>query len=192
MASVTEATVPEIPGSALETQPATEPEGLYEVVDGQVREKHEMGIPQIQMAVDFLGLLYPFVRSHGLGRVNMEMLYLLDRETNLQRRPDVAFVSADRWPLDREMPEGSAWDVVPDLAVEIISPTNRSGDDLRKIAQYFQAGVKQVWVVYPSVEQVYVYRSPTEVRILTRADVLDASPVMPGFQVSVNDLFGGK
>ncbi len=79
---------------------------------------------------------------------------------------------------------------MPDLAVEIISPTNRGGDDIRKIHQYFGSGLKQVWVVWPLVYQIYIYHSPTEIQVLSRGDTLEGGSVIPGFQVDLNDFFG--
>jgi Uma2 family endonuclease len=64
-----------------------------------------------------------FVRQRRAGAVVIEMLFILDRQADLRRRPDVAFVSAERWPLDREPPYDTDWDVVPDLAVEVVSPS---------------------------------------------------------------------
>ena len=168
----------------------TEPEGLYEVVDGQVREKPAMGTFENILATNLVSLLNPFVRSNRLGWAVMENLFRLDSETNLQRRPDVAFVSADRWPLERRAPRATPWEVVPDLAVEVISPTNQTGDDMRKIEEYFQAGVKQVWLILPSVEKIHVYRSPKEIQVLSRGDILEGGSVVPGFRVDLNDFFG--
>lgn len=173
-----------------ETLTATEPEGLYEVVDGQVREKPQMGSFEIELAMILARLLDTFGRANELGRANTEMLYLLDRDTKLRRRPDVAFVSAERWGLERRAPRTAAWDVVPDLAVEIISPTNQTEEDMRKVQEYFRAGVRQVWMILPALEQVQVFPSPTESRILSRSDVLDAAPVVPGFRLVLADFFG--
>ncbi|HEU5115287.1 MAG TPA: Uma2 family endonuclease [Isosphaeraceae bacterium] len=174
----------------LDPPTSTEPEGFYEVVDGQVREKAQMGSFETELAANLLALLHPFAQSNKLGRANMEMLYLLNRETKLQLRPDVAFVSAERWPLSRKAPRTAAWDVVPDLAVEIASPSNLINEDARKIEQYFQAGVKQVWLILPSVEKIHIYHSPKEIQVLGRGDTLEGGSVVPGFQVHLNDLFG--
>ena len=81
-----------------------------------------------------------------------------------------------------------AWDVIPDLAVEIISPTDLSSEALVKVGEYFRAGTKAVWVVYPIEEQVYVYDSPKSVKILSRSDTLEASAVLPGFVLPLDSL----
>ena len=78
-----------------------------------------------------------FEAMDRLGLVVFETLFVLDR--NLNRRPDVAFVSLERWPLERDVPTSNAWEVVPDLAIEVVSPTNRTDDDMEKIEEYFRA-----------------------------------------------------
>lgn len=172
-------------------QATAEPEGLYEVVDGQVRQRPEMWVYEAFLSTNLMVDLNTYGRLYRLGRAYAHMLYLLNPETNLQRRPNVTFISADRWPLERRPARGKwALDIVPDLAVEIISPTHHTGDDFLKVQQYFQAGVKLVWMVLTSVDQVYAYHSPTEIQVLGRGDALEGGLVVPGFRVELNDLFG--
>jgi Uma2 family endonuclease len=106
-----------------------------------------------------------------------------------KRRPDVAFVSYERWPRQRPVPHAEAWEVVPNLVVEVISPSDRGADILGKVAEYFHLGVECVWVIFTSQEQVYIYESPTQVRILTRADELYGEPVLPHFRLPLVALF---
>jgi Uma2 family endonuclease len=169
-----------------------ERDGLHEVVDGEVVLPPPLRAYEAELASLLDQLLGFHVRTMGLGRVVNEMLFQLDRGRDLQRRPDVAFLSADRWPLDRRAPRTAAWDVVPDLAIEITSPTNAAGADLRKVEDYFRAGVRAVWVVHPAVEKVYAYDSPTSVRILARGDELDGGAVVPGFRLALGELFGAE
>ena len=137
-------------------------------------------------------LMGPFARSNGLGRVFSEMLFLLDREADLRRRPDVAFVSAERWPVERRAPRTAAWEVVPDLAVEVVSPGDLAGDLRRKVEEFFRAGVRAVWVVYPELAKVDVYEGPKAVAILGRGDDLDGGGLLPGFRLSLDELFGDE
>ena len=165
---------------------------FYEVVDGQIVENPPMGARESILASFLLALMGPFARSNRLGRVVTETLFLIDRARKLKRRPDVAFVSAKRWSLKREVPDTESWDVVPDLAVEVISKTNSANAVARKIEEYFQAGVSLVWVIYPATSKIYVYDSPTSVRILQLGDELDGEGVIPGFRVPLSTLFGRK
>ena len=102
----------------------------------------------------------------------------------------MAFVSAERWPVGKRLPRQAAWEIVPNLAVEVVSPSNRSRDDLRKLHEYFRAGVRLAWFVYPNLNQIYVYESPFVARGLTTAESLDGGDVLPGFRLSLADLFG--
>ena len=105
---------------------------LYEVVNNQVRELPPMGIEEGWLASTLMRILGPFAWGGGLGEVVSEILFLLIAGKKLQRRPDLAFVSFQRWPRDRRVPNAAAWDVVPNLAIEVISPTNFANDTLEK------------------------------------------------------------
>ena len=187
MATVTEASAP-----AIETGRTREfePEGLYEVVNGNFVEKPPLSAYEVQMACILMKWMNRHVDDNRLGIVVTELLFRLNKSPRLDRRPDVAFVSHERWSIDRRAPKTTAWDVVPDLAVEVISPTNISVDIGKKIDQYFRAGCRAVWVIYPEQEWIYVYSNPKSVTILGREDTLDAAPLLPGFQLVLADLFG--
>jgi Uma2 family endonuclease len=104
----------------------------------------------------------------------------------LERRPDLAYVSRQRW---QRPTQTGAWTVVPDLAVEVISPTNRAPEVLQKIDEYFAAGVRLVWVIYCEPRKVYVYRSNLDIQVLAPQDTLDGDAVIPGFSLPVAKLF---
>ncbi len=180
--------------SQITTNPLADPmlngeDTFYEVVNGQRVEKPLMGFFEIGLANFLLEYLMPFVRANQLGRCRMETLFLIDAVLGLERRPDVAFVSYQRWAKNRKMPRTNSWAVVPDLAVEIISPSNLAEGMAVKIQEYFRAGVELVWVLYPTLGQVYVYESPTQVRILKKEDELDGGQVLPGFRLPIAALF---
>src|SRR4029078_7903694 len=87
------------------------------------------------------------------------------------------------------VPREGAWEWGPTVVVEVISPSDKGNDILDKLAEYFRIGVECVWVIFISQEQVYVYESPTQVRILTRADELYGEPVLPHFRLPLATLF---
>src|SRR5260370_16202408 len=95
-------------------------EALYEVVNGERVELPAMSIYASWITARLDHRLGPFAETHALGTVVPEALFILDVERDLRRRPDLAFVSSQRWPLDRELPESGDWAVVPDLAVEVV------------------------------------------------------------------------
>ena len=83
-----------------------------------------------------------------------------------------------------------SWDVVPNLAVEVISPSNTAREILDKVEEYFRVGVERIWVIYPSQRLVYVYASPTDVRIVTEGSELMDESLLPGFRLPLHLLFG--
>src|SRR5271157_4457987 len=119
--------------------PLLEPAGdiLYEVVDDTIRELPAMGAREGYLASTLSRILSSFTWNNGLGHVVTEVLFLLVRAKTLQRRPDVAFVSFERWARERPVPAEPAWDVVPNLAIEIVSPTNLANEIVGKIEDYF-------------------------------------------------------
>jgi Uma2 family endonuclease len=119
-----------------------------------------------------------------------EMLFKLDPSSRQKRRPDVAFISYARWPRNRPVPGEEFWEFVPDLAIEVISPTNSAVDVVKKLEEYFRAGMRLVWVVYPTEKLVYCYRSKTDIRVFGPTDELEGDPVLPGVRLPVRALFG--
>ena len=164
-------------------------DALYEVVNGVRVELPPMGAYSTWITAIFDQILGPHARAYGLGRVVGEMLFLIDRDKNLQRRPDVAFVSYARWPRNVKVPRDAAWDVVPELAIEVVSPTNTAVEILEKLKDYFRTGVQLVWVVYENTEQVYVYHSIGDIAVFGIGQELDGESLLPGLRVPVETLF---
>ncbi len=131
-------------------------EDLYEVINGIRVESLPTGAFQSTLASYLFELLAPFTRKNNLGRMVIEILFQLDAKGKLQRRPDLAFVSYKRWPKNRRVPNTNAWAVIPDLAIEAVSPSNTAEEINQKIQDYFQSGVLSVWVINPTSEQIYV------------------------------------
>jgi len=162
---------------------------FYEVVGGQMLEKPIMGVLESLLASLLLRRMANHADENQLGRVVAETLFLLDPGLGLKRRPDLAFVSIQRWPLRRRVPRTEDWEIVPDLAVEIISLTNTAEQMAEKIEDYFRSSVRQVWVVYPGTSKIYLYDTPTSVRILQVGDDLEGGSVLPGFRLALEHLF---
>lgn len=164
-------------------------DSLYEVVGGQLVELPPMGSYSSWLISVLDQALGPYVKAHRLGMVVVEMLFLIDAATGLQRRPDVAFIADRRWPRGRRVPTKSPWEVVPDLAIEVNSPTNTGDELIARVREYFDAGVERVWVVYPEEALVYDYASTTSVRILDRTMSLECEALLPGFRLPLSSLF---
>jgi Uma2 family endonuclease len=183
------------PEVATSTQIGPRDDGLYEIVDGRRIESPPMSYHAALVATDLGAELSAHIRQQAPRpcRAAIEALFRipLAKDSSRKRRPDIAFVSAERWPLDRPTSlRDDAWDVVPDLAVEVVSPTDFAWDLLDKFSEYFQAGVRLVWVVYPGRRCIHAYEAWNRIRVVTESDSLDGGAVLPGFQLPWNRLFG--
>ena len=136
---------------------------------------------EISMNISFLLGLH--IRENRLGR-----LYPADTDFKLGDRlvkPDVAFVSTARLPENRDQ----ASLIAPDLAVEVVSPSDTFRRVVRKVLDYLEGGTKMVWIVEPGSKTVTVYRSETDIKLLTRNDTLTGEDVVEGFSCQVAQLF---
>ena len=167
----------------------SDPDALYEIVDGAIVEKPEMSFLAAMIAMRLWAALNEFAKVQRIGVAVHETVFVLDPSRPLKRRPDAAFVSFDRWPEDQEIPEEGDWEVVPDLAIEVLSPRDVDRDVNRKLREYFRYGVRQVWHVRPSTGEVYVYDSPKQITVYDGDDILDGGALLPGFRLTLADLF---
>jgi len=126
-----------------------------------------------------------FVRERGLGVVYTESGFALHRDPDVLLGPDVAFVRADRLPDD----EDSYPDLAPDLAVEVLSPSNTPALVAEKLTEYAAAGVPLVWVLDPQRRTARVVTRSGSDRLLSADDELGGDMVLPGFCVLVDRLF---
>jgi Uma2 family endonuclease len=165
----------------------------YEIIDGRRIEIPPSSAYSATIASRVLLKTGIFVDERSLGEVVCELLFRLplDEDLKRSRRPDVAFVSYDRWPSDRPQPvRDNAWDVVPDLAVEVTSPNDLANAQQQKISEYFRAGVRLVWAFFPERRIVHVYEALDKIRVITESGILDGGSVLPGFQLPLDRLFG--
>ena len=160
---------------------------LFEVVNGQVVEK-SMSAYQVWIGSVIHAFLSTHCLGHQLGRVVSEMMFDIPSRGN-DRKPDVAFVSYALWPKNRPVPSVNAWPVVPEFAVEVVSPSDSFYKVIDKVHEYFEAGVKLVWLIVSSVEQAYIFTAPDAVTIVNRDGELSGDDVVPGFRLSMDVLF---
>lgn len=164
-------------------------EPLYEVINGQRVEISPMSAYEVRLAAILIRLLDYYAATARLGRVVGEMLFSLDPQGEVQRRPEVAFVSYDRWPRSQPMPRTNAWPVVPELVIEVVSPTNYAEEPLTRMTDFFRAGSTEIWIIYPSLRHLYCYRSPTQVRIWTAQEELTDCLPLPGLRLPLSSVF---
>ncbi len=153
----------------------------YELVEGEVVTvspgmfRHN----QVRDAVFFA--LTVFLKDHKLGTIVAEQPFHLFGNT--VRIPDIAFVRSGRDLPPEKLPEGA-----PDLAVEVVSPSNTPRELDARISDYFAAGCQRVWLVYPEHGEVYVHGLAGVTR-RRGEEILEDSELLPGFSVKVSSLF---
>jgi Uma2 family endonuclease len=162
---------------------------LYEIIDGVKVEMPPMSAESTILASRLAYRVTAYAQANDLGEAYPEVLIRLPIVPERNRRPDVIFVPYSRWPRSRSIPPTNAWDVLPTLCVEVVSPNDLVDELTEKIEEYFRSGVTQVWVVHPRRQLVQVYDSPATVRGLSRSDTLDGGDVLPGFTLALSDLF---
>jgi Uma2 family endonuclease len=165
------------------------PDAKYcELVEGELVEKMPAQDQRGAVAVELIGLLYNYLGRNPVGILTTaEVGYVVRRDPDTVRSPDVGFVSRERIPAAGR-PQGF-WPFAPDLAIEIVSPSNRYGAILRKVGEYLDAGARMVWVAVPRTRSVTIYTPDLEPVVLHEDDTLDGGAVLPGFSVRVGDLF---
>ncbi len=158
---------------------------LCELVDGVLVEK-AMGFPESLVAVFLARYLGNFVADRKLGIVSGAdgMLRVLPKQI---RAPDVAYFSWGRLP-GRKAPSAPIPAIVPDLAIEVISPGNTDGEMQRKRRDYFTAGVLEIWEFYPLTRTAIVYRSAEDFTPLNPQDTL-STPLLTGLSLPLMEVF---
>jgi Uma2 family endonuclease len=183
-------TAPELLPVVLPAPEIGSEDGLFEIIDGQRVELPPASAFASRIASLIVRRVGNFAEENDLGVAVTETLFRLALPVARNRRPDVAFVSFERWPKGRDMDDrDNVWNVVPDLAVEVVSPTDLAEEIIEKMDEYFRSSVRQVWIVYPRQRLLHVFNSLTSVRVLTRADELDGGAVLPGMRLAVASLF---
>ena len=162
--------------------------GRCELVKGEIIRMAPTGAEHGVVTARIGHLIQEFALAHDLGLCcGAETGFILQRDPDVVRAPDAAFVATARIP-EAGVPSGY-WPFAPDLAVEVVSPSDRLADVHVKIAEYFAAGTRLVWLVEPETRMVHVYRSQQQVEVLGTGDVLEGGDVLPGFQCPVRRLF---
>jgi Uma2 family endonuclease len=179
-----------LPGTATEKDVIAEREGpmrrLCELIDGVLVEK-PMGTRESLLAGVIVQVLGSFVDERDLGIV-LGADGILRLFPGVVRIPDVCFIPWEQIPNEEVTDEPIA-PFFPDLAVEVLSPSNTRREIDRKLRDYFLAGTRLVWVIQPKTQTAQVYTSPTDSRRIARTGSLQGDPVVPGFSLPLSDLF---
>jgi Uma2 family endonuclease len=159
---------------------------LCELVDGTLVEK-PMGYRESMIAGALIAFIRAFVIPRNLGIVTGEsgMMKLF---AGLVRIPDVAFASWDRLPGGK-VPSEPVPLLAPDLAIEILSPSNTPQEMARKRREYFSAGVRLVWIIDLDARTASIYTAPEHPVIVSESQSIDGGSVLPGFALPLRELF---
>jgi Uma2 family endonuclease len=160
----------------------------HELIRGEVRSMTPAGSEHGLIIGDLHTLLGPHVKQRQLGYLfGAETGFVLARSPDTVRAPDLAFVCRGR--VSGPMPAGY-FPGAPDLAVEVLSPSDRVDEVDEKVQHWLQAGCREVWVVSPRLKAITIHRSPTDIRVLTAQDALESPELLPGFACGVAEVFG--
>ncbi len=161
----------------------------YELVRGELRKMPPAGAEHGELSVNVIFPLTQYVRAHNLGKLyTNDTGFLIGSDPDHVRAPDIAFVR-------RERLEAAAGRITgyfpgpPDLAIEVISPHDRYTEVAEKVADWLAAGVQLVILVAPRRRSVTCHTPNQTPVTLTEQDTLDGSPVLPGWQMPVSEIF---
>jgi Uma2 family endonuclease len=158
----------------------------FELVEGRVVEVSPSGFEASEIAWIIGGELRIWLKANPIGHATTaDGGYQLGPKT--VRAPDIAYISNTKYEMLADKTKYAS--VVPDLAIEVISPNDNPIEVQEKIALYLKSGVLLVWVFYPKVRQVVVHHPDGTSRTLNIGDILDGEDVLPGFRIAVADLF---
>lgn len=164
--------------------------GSAELIAGEIVTHMPTGHPHGFIENIIGALLYIYLKTNQIGRaLTGEVGIYTRRNPDQIRAADVAFISHER--LSQANEEGFL-DVAPELIVEIMSPANTWTEAQEKLAEYFAIGVSIVWIVDPQLEQIHVYRSVEQFKLLQKQDELTSEEILPGFSVALTEIFDAE
>ncbi len=165
--------------------PETKP--YRELWDGEAVEKAMPNPSHSALVIEFATDLRTYLRANAIATVDTELRHL-ETDTGWVFLPDVSVTLKSRRPAPAAEIVGPVV-VLPDFAIEVLSPDDRPGQLARRIASYMSAGVTLLWVVDPEDEQITVWERDAEPRLVAPGETLSAAPVLPGFSIDVERLF---
>lgn len=166
------------------------PDGKAELVRGELRVTPPAGGPHGVAASNLVFMLTAHARQKGLGRVFADGTgYQLLRLPHTVRVPDASYVRADRLPEQGIGP--GLMQLAPDLAIEVLSPSETASELEEKLDDYTAAGTPLIWVIDPVRRTVMIVAADAPVRWLREGETLDGGSVIPGFSCAVSEIFEG-
>ena len=159
-----------------------------ELIRGVLYETMSAGVNHGKIVINLGSELRYFVKPRRLGSLmGSDTGIILERNPDTVREPDIAFISAAKMPLGMDIPGYS--EAVPDLVVEIASPSDSRREVNAKVQMWLSYGVRLVWAVYPTTRTVETHPRHGAPTLFTDVDTLDGDDVLPGFTCKVSDIF---
>jgi Uma2 family endonuclease len=160
----------------------------YELVNGELEKMPPPGHPHGRIAFRLSLYVGQYILEHRLGEgFATDTGFKLTSNPDTVLAPDFAFVTKERFREGKDT-EGY-WIGPPDLAVEVLSPSDRPGKINKQIARWFSFGARQIWLVDPKRCTVTVYRSPSDTTVFSEHEDLEADDILPGFRISLEKIF---
>jgi Uma2 family endonuclease len=160
----------------------------YELLRGELKKMAPASHQHGRIIVNITTPLDQHVRSNNLGTVYAaETGFKIRTNPDTVRAPDVAFVSRER--IEKVSDNEAYWPGAPDLAIEVISPNDIYTEVEEKVFDWLEAGAKMVVVINPRKRAVTVYRSLTDIVVLTEEDILEGGDVVPGWTILIRSIF---
>jgi Uma2 family endonuclease len=156
-----------------------------ELVNGEILVS-PAGWEHSEITIKIICILATFLEDHPVGKLATPDLGIWLSGGNL-RCPDVTFIRSEKVPKGEKRKK--FLDSVPDLAVEVLSPSDRPGFVSEKISEFLANGVPIVWLVNPSDKTVTEHRSRPEIKEYSGDDVISAEPILPGFSCPISRFF---
>lgn len=166
------------------------PDKRLDLAGGQVVEKPLLGVQAAMANTNLLFSLAAFVEKHDRGIVVPGVGHILQRDPDTVRHVGISFVSRERVPA-RE-PTDWFWEGAPTLAVEAVSFYGTASDLHMRVRDYLRAGTRLLWILWSDTRSVSIHRPDSTSSELAPESTLDGGDVLPGFSVSVGDLFDSR
>lgn len=160
----------------------------YELLRGELVATPMSSYESSDIAAGIVTALRTYAHARKLGRVaGADGAFILVRDPYTVRIPDVSFVRIERLPPPEQ--RRRFLELAPDLAVEVVSPSDSANAVHEKVLEYLSAGVQLVWVVHPIQRTVTVYSDGPVAHVLREGDRLNGGDLLPEFSLAVADIF---
>ena len=165
-------------------------DGRYELVEGEVVELSPANDEHSGISVNIGTAFNNYSRLYGFGQAGVEAGHILVTGPDTVRGPDVSFRFV---PRERRRQSTGFLAGAPDIAVEVVSPSNTAAEIERKVGEYLAAGSQRVWVVYPATRtaarRVVVHHSGGTAITYSGSDVITDEELLPGFSLPLSEIF---